>query len=115
VGGGSLKVLGVVCREPDRVKALRAHGQQFIKGARARGLDVGSSWGFGVTPIILGTDIRTFWAAQDLEQRGVYVFPVIAPGVPEGTSRLRFFLSAAHKTAQIDAALDTLAAVLDLS
>lgn len=115
VAAASLKALEIMRREPHRVIALRANGQHFIKGARARGLDVGSSWGFGVTPIILGTDIRTFWAAQDLEQRGVYVFPVIAPGVPEGTSRLRFFLSAAHKTAQIDAALDALAAVLDLS
>lgn len=115
VAAASLKALEIMRREPDRVMALRANGQHFIKGARARGLDVGSSWGFGVTPIILGTDIRTFWAAQDLEQRGVYVFPVIAPGVPEGTSRLRFFLSAAHETAQIDAALDALAAVLDLS
>jgi 7-keto-8-aminopelargonate synthetase-like enzyme len=97
------------------VAALRANGQHFIAGARARGLDVGSSWGFGVTPIILGTDIKTFRAAQDLEQHGIYVFPVIAPGVPQGTSRLRFFLSAAHEMAQIDTALDAMVAVLDPS
>lgn len=115
VAAASLKALEIMRREPDRVAALRANGQHFIAGARARGLDVGSSWGFGVTPIILGADIRTFRAAQDLEQRGVYVFPVIAPGVPQGTSRLRFFLSTAHDTAQIDTALDAIVAVLDHS
>ena len=115
VAAASLKALEIMRREPERVAALRANGQHFIAGARARGLDVGSSWGFGVTPIILGTDIKTFRAAQDLEQQGIYVFPVIAPGVPQGTSRLRFFLSAAHEPAQIDAALDAMVAVLDPS
>jgi 8-amino-7-oxononanoate synthase len=115
VAAASLKALEIMRREPERVAALRANGQHFIAGARARGLDVGSSWGFGVTPIILGTDIKTFRAAQDLEQHGIYVFPVIAPGVPQGTSRLRFFLSAAHETAQIDTALDAMVAVLDPS
>lgn len=115
VAAASLKALEIMRREPGRVAALRANGQHFIAGARARGLDVGSSWGFGVTPIILGTDIKTFRAAQDLEQHGIYVFPVIAPGVPQGTSRLRFFLSAAHEMAQIDTALDAMVAVLDPS
>jgi 8-amino-7-oxononanoate synthase len=115
VAAASLKALEIMRREPERVARLRANGQHFIAGARARGLDVGSSWGFGVTPIILGTDIKTFRAAQDLEQHGIYVFPVIAPGVPQGTSRLRFFLSAAHETAQIDTALDAMVAVLDPS
>lgn len=115
VAAASLKALEIMRREPERVAALRANGAHFIAGARARGLDVGSSWGFGVTPIILGTDIKTFRAAQDLEQHGIYVFPVIAPGVPQGTSRLRFFLSAAHETAQIDTALDAMVAVLDPS
>lgn len=115
VAAASLKALEIMRREPERVAALRANGAYFLAGARARGLDVGSSWGFGVTPIILGTDIKTFRAAQDLEERGVHVFPVIAPGVPQGTSRLRFFLSAAHDTAQIDTALDAMVAVLDPS
>jgi 8-amino-7-oxononanoate synthase len=114
VAAASLKALEIMRREPGRVAALHANGARFLSGARARGLDVGSSWGFGVTPIILGEDLRTFRAAEELERLGVYVFPVIAPGVPQGTSRLRFFLSAAHEAAQIDRALDAIAAALDL-
>jgi 7-keto-8-aminopelargonate synthetase-like enzyme len=46
---------------------------------------------------------------------GVYSFPVTSPGVPKGTSRLRFFLSAAHERAQIDTALDAVTTILDRS
>jgi 8-amino-7-oxononanoate synthase len=115
VAAASLKALEIMRREPERVAALQANGAHFLAGARARGLDVGPSWGFGVTPIILGTDIRTFAMAQELERLGIYSFPVTSPGVPKGTSRLRFFLSAAHETAQIDTALDAVATILDRS
>ena len=108
VAAASLKALEIMRREPSRVAALQANGAHFLAAARARGLDVGQSWGFGVTPVILGADLQTFHAAQALERLGVYVFPVVAPGVPAGTSRLRFFLSAMHETAQLDAALDAL-------
>ncbi|MBS7791178.1 aminotransferase class I/II-fold pyridoxal phosphate-dependent enzyme [Roseococcus sp. SDR] len=115
VAAASLKALEIMRREPERVAALQANGAHFLAGARARGLDVGSSWGFGVTPVILGTDIRTFAMAQELERMGIYSFPVSSPGVPKGTSRLRFFLSAAHERAQIDTALDAVATILDRS
>lgn len=113
VAAASLKALEIMRREPGRVAALQANGAYFVAGARARGLDAGPSWGFGVTPIILGSDIRTFAMAQELERMGVYAFPVSSPGVPKGTSRLRFFLSAAHDAAQIDMALDSVATILD--
>jgi len=115
VAAASLKALEIMRREPERVAALQANGKYFIESARARGLDVGSSWGFGVTPVILGTDIRTFAMAQELERMGVYAFPVTSPGVPQGTSRLRFFLSAAHERSQMDAALDAIVTILDRS
>jgi 7-keto-8-aminopelargonate synthetase-like enzyme len=38
--------------------------------------------------------------------RGINVQPILYPAVPERTSRLRFFISAAHTDAQID---DTIA------
>jgi len=109
----SLAALTIMRREPERLVALRRNGAHFLAGARARGLDVGSSWGYGVTPIILGSDIRTFRTARALEDAGIYAFPVIPPGVPQGTSRLRFFLSAAHTAAQINSALDAVVTITD--
>lgn len=113
VAAASLKALEIMRREPGRVAKVQANGTHFLAGARARGFDVGPSWGYGVTPVILGTDMRTFAMSQELEKLGVYAFPVTSPGVPKGTSRLRFFLSAAHEPAQIEAALDAVATLLD--
>ena len=113
LAAASLMALTIMRREPERLVALRRNGAHFLTGARARGLDVGSSWGCGVTPIILGSDIRTFRTARALEDAGIYAFPVIPPGVPQGTSRLRFFLSAAHSAAQINSALDAVASIID--
>jgi len=113
MAAASLAALTIMRREPERVEALRENGTQFLAGARARGLDVGTSWGYGVTPVILGSDIRTFNAARALEEAGIYAFPVIPPGVPQGSSRLRFFLSAAHTAAQINSALDAIVAITD--
>jgi 8-amino-7-oxononanoate synthase len=55
-----------------------------------------------IQPIVLGDDARTLAAAQALRARGYYVRAIRPPTVPEGTSRLRVCLSAAHTEAQID-------------
>lgn len=113
LAAASLMALTIMRREPQRLDALRRNATHFLTGARARGLDVGSSWGCGVTPIILGSDLRTFRTARALEEAGFYAFPVIPPGVRQGTSRLRFFVSAGHSAAQIESALDAVVTITD--
>jgi len=107
----SLAALRVLRREPDRVARLRANARRLLDGARALGLDTGTAWGEGIVPVILGDEIRTLRAAEALEAAGIAAFPVLPPGVPRGASRLRFFASAAHAPADIDAALGALAGI----
>lgn len=97
--------LRIMLAEPERVARLRANGQRLLAGAQALGLDTGDSWGFAITPVIVGDTLRTVKLAQRLLQRGINAFPVLPPGVPERTARLRFFVSSEHSSEQIDQAL----------
>lgn len=105
----SLTALRIMRREPERVGRLQAIGRRFRDRAVDAGLDVGLSWGYAVTPIVVGDSVRTVVLADRLFERGVNAFPIIPPGVPEKAARLRFFLSAAHDPSDIDRTVDMVA------
>ncbi len=105
----ALTAIGLMLREPERVARLQSNGQRFLEGARAAGLDVGTSWGYAVTPIVLGDSLRTLTLADRLLERGYNAFPIIPPGVPERSARLRFFISSEHTEAEIDGAVAAVA------
>jgi 8-amino-7-oxononanoate synthase len=87
--------------EPWRVAKLQDNGKLFLDTAREAGLDVGSSWGFAMTPVVLGDSLRTILLAERLLARGYNACPIVPPGVPEKSARLRFFISSAHTPAEI--------------
>ncbi len=101
--------IALMLREPERVARLQANGKRFLEGARAAGLDVGTSWGYAVTPIVLGDSLLTLKLADRLLARGYNAFPIIPPGVPERSARLRFFISSEHTPAEIDGAVAAVA------
>lgn len=47
-----------------------------------------------IIPYIVGASNDAILKAEDMQKKGVYVLPVRPPTVPEGTSRLRFSLTA---------------------
>ena len=105
----SLTALRLMRAEPERVGRLQRIGSHFLDRACAAGLDTGESWGAAVTPIIIGDSLRTVVLADRLFARGINAFPIIPPGVPERSARLRFFLSAAHTIEDIDRTVDMVA------
>ncbi|NLH81393.1 MAG: aminotransferase class I/II-fold pyridoxal phosphate-dependent enzyme [Phyllobacteriaceae bacterium] len=109
----SLTALELMRREPERVARLQRNGRRFLDRARAAGLDVGTSWGYAVSPVVVGDSLRTVVLADRLFERGINAFPIIPPGVPEKSARLRFFISAAHTPDEIDHAVDVVAEELD--
>lgn len=109
----SLTALELMRREPERVARLQENGRRFVDRARAAGLDVGTSWGYAVSPVVVGDSLRTVVLADRLFARGINAFPIIPPGVPEKSARLRFFISAAHEPGEIDHAVDVVAEELD--
>lgn len=78
---------------------------------RARALEAGLNLMNSVSPIqplLVGAEDRTLELSQKLRQRGFWVTAIRPPTVPEGSSRLRITLTAAHHRDQIDALLDAL-------
>jgi len=62
-----------------------------------------------IVPAVIGSEALALAAQQRLEQAGVLAVAIRPPTVPEGGSRLRFALSAAHSDADFDLLLDAVA------
>jgi len=97
--------LSLMRREPERVARLQANGSHFVAEAQKRGLNTGMSGGFSVVPIIVGDSLRTVTLAQKIYDRGVFALPIIPPGVPDRSARLRFFITSEHSKEQIERAV----------
>jgi len=102
----STKALEIMAREPERVARLHALSQRFHHRIKAAGLNVADAWGYGIIPVIVGDTIKTLYLAERLLQRGINAFPILPPGVPEKSARLRFFINQSHTDDQIDATVD---------
>ena len=111
--------LDIMRREPARVTRLQANSSHFQTRAKAAGLDVGTSWGVGIIPVMIGDTVRTLKLSERLLARGINAFPILPPGVPERTARLRFFINQTHEPNQLDdavtATLEELTQIRDLS
>ncbi|MEL6480996.1 MAG: 8-amino-7-oxononanoate synthase, partial [Pseudomonadota bacterium] len=92
-------------REPGRVGRLVSNGRRLRDRARAAGLDTGTSTGLAVTPVVIGDSLKTVALSNQLAEAGFEVAPIVHPAVPERAARLRFFVTAEHTAAQIDAAI----------
>ncbi|AKF79913.1 8-amino-7-oxononanoate synthase [Myxococcus fulvus 124B02] len=80
--------------------------RRFAEGLRGLGLRAEAR--SAVFPVILGEPERALDAARRLREAGVLVKAIRPPTVPEGTSRLRFCLSAGHTLGHVDLALEAL-------
>ena len=90
-------------RDPSlRATAIRL-AERLRAGLRELGADVR---GYGViVPWVLGAETAALQAASLLRSRGVHAVAVRPPTVPEGTSRIRFAVTAAHTDEDVDRAL----------
>ena len=102
------EAISVMRAEPGRREALWRNIRRMAEGLRALGAPVEAR--SAIFPLVLGEPERALEVAAKLRARGVLVKPIRPPTVPKGTSRLRFTVTAAHSEAQIDRALEALAA-----
>ena len=101
VAAAALTALRVMHDEPERVVRLQRNSALFWTHAKARKLDVGSSEGHAIIPVVVHSSLAAVTLSQKLYDCGINVQPIIHPAVPERHARLRFFLSCEHTGEQI--------------
>ena len=79
--------------------------RHFQETAASLDLQTGLGQGYGVMPVMIGDSLKATKLSERLFERGINVMPVVFPGVPMQSARLRFFLSSDHTTEQITEAL----------
>jgi 8-amino-7-oxononanoate synthase len=70
------------------------------------GYDLGNT-ATPILPIMIGDDLKCLRMCLDLQDEGIFVNPVVYPGVEIGNALLRVSLMATHSFEQIDRALFT--------
>lgn len=105
-----LAALKVMISEPERIQRLWHNTKRMKEGLISLGFDLGASE-TPILPVYVRDMIKTFQFCKRLEELGVFVNPVVTPGVPIGHELLRISLMATHTDAQIDFALEMLGKV----
>jgi len=109
----ALAAIRVMKAEPWRVTRLREASALFLKLARERGFNTGTSYLSPVIPIILGDSATAVLIGDQLFKGGINVQPIIYPAVENSAARLRFFITALHTDVEISQTIDTIAAHLE--
>jgi len=95
----------VIEDEPERVKKAQRNMKYFLSELQKRGFDTMNSETC-IVPIICGDEQPAWDMARLSHKEDIFVLPVVSPAVPEGTSRLRANVTAAHSLEEIDYAVD---------
>ena len=103
---GSLQLLDSEAGER-LIKKLWSNTKFFKRKLKKLGFSTGKSE-TPITPIMVGDAGKAFQFAQELFQEGVFAGAIGYPTVPEGKARLRTIVTATHKRADLECALEIL-------
>jgi 8-amino-7-oxononanoate synthase len=104
----ALAALHIMRDEPQHCERLNAIGDRMRTEYRRMGFDIGNTVS-PIIPVIMGDDLRTILSWKMLFDAGVFVNPVVSPGVAPGRSLLRTSYMATHTDAQMDRVLEEFA------
>lgn len=97
--------LEIIQKEPDRIHRLQEIGRKMVKGFSELGFNTGTSV-TPIVPLIIGNNEKTFLFWKSLFERGVYVNPVISPGVPPNRAMIRTSYMATHTDEELNRILE---------
>jgi 8-amino-7-oxononanoate synthase len=100
-----LEAVRIMVEEPERLKRLWHNTERMKSGLASLGFDLGAS-STPILPVYVRDLLTTFKFCKRLEEEGVFVNPVVSPGVVPGHELLRISLMATHTDEQIDFALE---------
>jgi len=99
-----IKALDIIEQEPERRELLWKNTHKMLNGFKNLGFDTGFSQ-TPIIPIIVGDDMKVLKLWKMLHEQGVFVNPVINPGVPKGRSLIRTSFMATHTDKQLNKVL----------
>jgi len=111
IAAATHRALQLVDEDPGLLRRLHQNIADFQRAMDAAALPRTES-STPIQPIMLGADELALAMANALREAGFYVRAIRPPTVPEGTSRLRICLSAAHTVDQISGLVLTLKRLL---
>lgn len=107
----ALKALEILEAEPNRVEDVNKISAYMRSLLKEKGVKIMESE-TPIIPIFTYDDLTTFKACKMLQERGVYVNPVVSPAVPVGQSLLRTSYTATHTKEQVKFAAKQIVQVL---
>ena len=102
--------LDILKAEPDRVKRLWELTHYAINQFKDNGFELGPT-STPIMPLYVRDNDKTFLITKMLFEEGIFVNPVVSPGVAPGDTLIRFSLMATHTTQQIDFVIDNITKV----
>jgi 7-keto-8-aminopelargonate synthetase-like enzyme len=106
----ALAALRVMKSEPQRLEHLWHNTRRMKGGLLSLGFDLGACQ-TPILPVYVRDLMKTCLFCKRLEEEGIFVNPVVSPGVPPGHELIRISLMATHTDSQIDSALEKLGKV----
>ena len=103
--GAAAAALTIIQNEPERRKRLFKIAEKMRLGFTELGYNVGPTV-TPIVPLIIGGMDKCFMLWKEVTENGIFVNPVVPPGVPEGQSLIRTSYIATHTDEQLDFALD---------
>ena len=103
-----LAALDIMESEPERIKHLWDLTDYALQAFKNMGFDTGKS-ASPIIPLFIRDEIAALQMTKMLLEDGVFVNPVVSPGVPKEDSLIRFSLMATHTFKQLDIAIDKIA------
>lgn len=97
--------LDILKAEPERVKNLWELTEYTINQFKDKGFEIGPT-STPIVPLYIRDNDKTFMVTKMLFEEGIFVNPVVSPGVAPGDTLIRFSLMATHTISQIDYAIE---------
>lgn len=97
--------LDILKSEPERVENLWKLTDYSLKRFQENGFEIGNT-STPIIPLYVRDNDKTFLITKMLFEEGVFVNPVVPPGVTAEDTLIRFSLMANHTIDQIDEAID---------
>ncbi len=99
--------LKIIRREPERIERLWQNTEMMRNGLKSLGFNTGNSQ-TPIIPVHVGKVLTLARICKSLDEKGIFVNPVLPPAVPPNGCLMRLSVMATHTESQLSFALETI-------